>query len=170
MPLGIVFILPSERPCDVLRRNRHTVLNFFSKHHIPPPEETESRTGTGELEVNICPVAVRMKPSSEATRAARMSPGPQGHKKWEVDGKCWLHYYCQLDKQLVSEPFLSKPLPTCHHAHNWNPYRFYYQSSFPDRIRDFSLYHRFQTGSGSHPASYPMVTGAFSPRVKRPGR
>jgi hypothetical protein len=35
----------------------------------------------------------------------------------------------------------------------------------------FSLRHRVQTGSGSHPPSCPMGTGgAFPPEVKRPGR
>jgi hypothetical protein len=35
---------------------------------------------------------------------------------------------------------------------------------------DFSLHHRVQTGSGAHPASYPMGTeGSFS-GIKRPGR
>jgi hypothetical protein len=35
---------------------------------------------------------------------------------------------------------------------------------------NFSLYHRVQNGCGAHPASYPMVPGALSLRVKRPGR
>jgi hypothetical protein len=33
----------------------------------------------------------------------------------------------------------------------------------------FYLYHRVQTGSESHPASYPMGTRGYSPGVKRPG-
>jgi hypothetical protein len=33
----------------------------------------------------------------------------------------------------------------------------------------FALRHYVQTGSGSHPASYPMGTGAVSPGVKWPG-
>jgi hypothetical protein len=42
----------------------------------------------------------------------------------------------------------------------------------PTRLRagNFSLYHRAQNGSGSHPASYPMGTGALSLGLKRPGR
>jgi hypothetical protein len=32
------------------------------------------------------------------------------------------------------------------------------------------LHHRIQTGSGAHPASNQWVPGAFSLRVKRPGR
>jgi hypothetical protein len=33
---------------------------------------------------------------------------------------------------------------------------------FPARARNFSLHHRVQTGSGSHPSSYPMGTrGSF---------
>jgi hypothetical protein len=35
---------------------------------------------------------------------------------------------------------------------------------------NFSLHHRVQNGSGAHPASYTMGTGAISLRVKRPGR
>jgi hypothetical protein len=35
---------------------------------------------------------------------------------------------------------------------------------------EFSLLHNVQTGSGAHPASYPMVQGALSPGVKRQGR
>jgi hypothetical protein len=35
---------------------------------------------------------------------------------------------------------------------------------------EFSLLHVVQTGSGVHPTSYPMGTGALSPGVKRPGR
>jgi hypothetical protein len=39
------------------------------------------------------------------------------------------------------------------------------------RGQEFSLLHVVQTGSGVHPASYPMGTaGALSPEVKRPGR
>jgi len=34
----------------------------------------------------------------------------------------------------------------------------------------FSLCHRVQTGSGMHPAFYPMDTGGSYPGVKRPGR
>jgi hypothetical protein len=36
--------------------------------------------------------------------------------------------------------------------------------------RDFSLLHDVQTGSGTHPASYAMGTGAISPGVKWPRR
>jgi hypothetical protein len=36
--------------------------------------------------------------------------------------------------------------------------------------QQFSLLHVVQTGSGAHPASYPMGTGNSSPGVKRPGR
>jgi hypothetical protein len=38
------------------------------------------------------------------------------------------------------------------------------------RIFCCTLHHRVQNGSGAHPASYPMVTGALSLRIKRPGR
>jgi hypothetical protein len=36
--------------------------------------------------------------------------------------------------------------------------------------QDVSLLHNVQTGSGAHPASYPMSTGGFSPEVLRSGR
>jgi hypothetical protein len=36
-------------------------------------------------------------------------------------------------------------------------------------MQDFSLLDSFQTGSGAHPASYPMGTGAVSPGVKQQG-
>jgi hypothetical protein len=32
---------------------------------------------------------------------------------------------------------------------------------FPARAGNFSLYHRVQTGSGTHPGSYPMGTMGF---------
>jgi hypothetical protein len=35
---------------------------------------------------------------------------------------------------------------------------------------NFSLFNRVQTGSGAHPASYPMGTGGSFLWVKRPGR
>jgi hypothetical protein len=35
--------------------------------------------------------------------------------------------------------------------------------------RDFSLLHSVQTGSGAHPASYRINSGALSLTVKRPG-
>jgi hypothetical protein len=35
---------------------------------------------------------------------------------------------------------------------------------------EYFLVHIVQTGTGAHPASYTMVTGDFSPGVKRPGR
>jgi hypothetical protein len=38
------------------------------------------------------------------------------------------------------------------------------------QMQDFSLLHNVQTGSGAHPASYPMGTGATSPELKRSGR
>jgi hypothetical protein len=42
---------------------------------------------------------------------------------------------------------------------------------FPAGARDFSLFHNVQTGSGAHPASYPVGTrGPLSPGVKRLGR
>jgi hypothetical protein len=34
---------------------------------------------------------------------------------------------------------------------------------------NFSLHHRFQNGSGAHPASYPMATRGSFPGVRRPG-
>jgi hypothetical protein len=37
-------------------------------------------------------------------------------------------------------------------------------------VQDFSPLHVVQTGSGAHPASYPMGTGGYFPRVKRLGR
>jgi len=41
---------------------------------------------------------------------------------------------------------------------------------FPAGARNISLHHGVKTGSGSHPASYPMgIRGSFS-GVKRPGR
>jgi hypothetical protein len=42
--------------------------------------------------------------------------------------------------------------------------------SSPARGWNFSLHHRFQTGSGDHPASYPMGTRGSFPGVRRPGR
>jgi hypothetical protein len=41
---------------------------------------------------------------------------------------------------------------------------------FPAGAGNFSLHHRVQHGSGAHPSSYPMGTGALSLEVKRPGR
>jgi hypothetical protein len=41
---------------------------------------------------------------------------------------------------------------------------------FPVGAGNFPFHHHVQNGSGAHPASYPMGTGAFSPGVKRPGR
>jgi hypothetical protein len=35
---------------------------------------------------------------------------------------------------------------------------------------NFSLHYQLHTGSGAHPASYPMGTGDFSSGAKRPGR
>jgi hypothetical protein len=34
---------------------------------------------------------------------------------------------------------------------------------------NFSLHHRFQNGSGAHPASYPMGTGGSFPGGKATG-
>jgi hypothetical protein len=36
-------------------------------------------------------------------------------------------------------------------------------------VQDFSLLHGVQTGSGAHPASYPMGIWGFSPGVKAAG-
>jgi hypothetical protein len=41
---------------------------------------------------------------------------------------------------------------------------------FPAEKRKCSLLHGVQTGSGVHPASYPMGTGALSQEIKRPRR
>jgi hypothetical protein len=41
---------------------------------------------------------------------------------------------------------------------------------FPAGAGNFSLHHRVQNGFGSHSASYPVVPGALSLEVKRPGR
>jgi hypothetical protein len=40
---------------------------------------------------------------------------------------------------------------------------------FPAKAGNFSLHHRVQTGSGAHPASYPMGSRGSFPGVKRPG-
>jgi hypothetical protein len=40
---------------------------------------------------------------------------------------------------------------------------------FPAGAGNFSLLRRVQTGSGAHPASYPICTGVLSLRVMRPG-
>jgi hypothetical protein len=40
----------------------------------------------------------------------------------------------------------------------------------PDRARDFSLLHRVQTGSGFHPAYYPVDNMGDSPGIKRSER
>jgi hypothetical protein len=41
---------------------------------------------------------------------------------------------------------------------------------FPAGTGNFSLHHRVQNGTGTHPASYPMGTRGFSLGLKRPGR
>jgi hypothetical protein len=41
---------------------------------------------------------------------------------------------------------------------------------FPTGAGNFSLHHRFQNGSGAHPASIKWVPGVLSLGVKRPGR
>jgi hypothetical protein len=41
---------------------------------------------------------------------------------------------------------------------------------FPAGAGNLSLHHRFQNGSGAHPASYPMSTRGSSLGVKRLGR
>jgi hypothetical protein len=41
---------------------------------------------------------------------------------------------------------------------------------FPAGAGNFFLNHRVQSGSGAHPASYPMGTRALSLGVQRPGR
>jgi hypothetical protein len=41
---------------------------------------------------------------------------------------------------------------------------------FPAGAGNFSLHHRVQDGSGAHPTSYPLGTGALSLWVKRLGR
>jgi hypothetical protein len=40
---------------------------------------------------------------------------------------------------------------------------------FPAGAGNFSLHHRFQNGSGAHPAPYPMVTRRSFPGVKAAG-
>jgi hypothetical protein len=40
---------------------------------------------------------------------------------------------------------------------------------FPEGAGNFSLNHRVQTGSGAHPASYPMVTRGSFPGGKAAG-
>jgi hypothetical protein len=37
-------------------------------------------------------------------------------------------------------------------------------------VQNFSIHQRVQTGSGAHPASYPVGTGVSSLGVKRQGR
>jgi hypothetical protein len=41
---------------------------------------------------------------------------------------------------------------------------------FPAGVRDFSLVHNIQTGSGAHPTSYAMTTEGCFPGVKQQGR
>jgi hypothetical protein len=44
------------------------------------------------------------------------------------------------------------------------------RGSVPGWDRNFFLCHRVQTGSATHPVSYPMSTGVSLPGVKRPER
>jgi hypothetical protein len=44
------------------------------------------------------------------------------------------------------------------------------RSSSPGRGKNCSILHVVETGTGAHPASYPMGAGTLSPGVKRPGR
>jgi hypothetical protein len=46
----------------------------------------------------------------------------------------------------------------------------YLLERFPAGDGNFSLHYRFENGSGTHPASYPMGTRALSLGVKRQGR
>jgi hypothetical protein len=41
---------------------------------------------------------------------------------------------------------------------------------FPTEAGNFSLHHRVQNGSGTHPASYPMGIGDLCLGIKLPGR
>jgi hypothetical protein len=41
---------------------------------------------------------------------------------------------------------------------------------FPAGARNFSFHHRVQTGSGTHPVSYPKGNRGYFPEVKRPER
>jgi hypothetical protein len=41
---------------------------------------------------------------------------------------------------------------------------------FPTEAGNFPLRRHVHTGSGAHPASYPLSIGGFSPGVKRPER
>jgi hypothetical protein len=45
-----------------------------------------------------------------------------------------------------------------------------YGGLIPVRCKLLSLLHSIQTGSGPHPASYPMGAGALFPGAKHPGR
>jgi hypothetical protein len=38
----------------------------------------------------------------------------------------------------------------------------------PERTRDFSPRHIAETGSGTHPASYPVKNWVFTPGLRRP--
>jgi hypothetical protein len=40
------------------------------------------------------------------------------------------------------------------------------RGSIPEGASDFSLFYSVQTGSGAHPASYPMGTRSFFPKGK----
>jgi hypothetical protein len=44
-----------------------------------------------------------------------------------------------------------------------------FYGSIPDGGWNFSLHHRFQNGSGAHPASYPTGTGVSFPGGKAAG-
>jgi hypothetical protein len=41
-----------------------------------------------------------------------------------------------------------------------------FSDPFPGIAENFSIHHRVQTGSGAHPASYPMGTGGSFPGDK----
>jgi hypothetical protein len=42
--------------------------------------------------------------------------------------------------------------------------------SCPGRVNNFTLLYSIQTGSGAHPASYPIGTGGSFPRGKAAGK
>jgi len=53
---------------------------------------------------------------------------------------------------------------------NKESFIYFKNGTVPAGARNFYFYHRVQTGSGAHAASYPMVTGSPYRGEKRPGR
>jgi hypothetical protein len=136
---------------------------------LPPPSVREMYCALREIEgFGWLPAYL---PSGSVMKHGNFSP----KLKTRLEGSFWVEHECEVRDFELFSPCITNTRVLLKVAQSLK--RLGHGLSgrgmglrFPVTIRDISVLRNIQPGSGAHPASSPMDTGGFFPRVKRQGR